>query len=75
MQEYTFNNHRLLVKPNSIPFSGYSYYLFCLKKDSSRRAQELDVYNKFPEEYKFCPYCGEFISPGVKHFFKELKLN
>ena len=61
MYRYIFDNHELRVEPSSISqdFNLYIYHLICWKKGSSTRAQKLDVYNNFRNEYRFCPYCGQ----------------
>ena len=72
MYRYIFDNHELRcrINPNSnVDYHTYNYYLLCLIPGSSTRTQELDFYSKFKEEYRFCPYCGQKISEGIKYFF------
>ena len=75
MHDYFFGEHRLYGREDfSNQFKTLKFFLHCFKKDSYPRAQELDVFNKFKEAYKYCPYCGEYISEDIKHFFTEFKL-
>ena len=74
MYRYIFDNHELRVEPSSISqdFNLYIYHLICWKKGSSARAQKLDVYNNFRNEYRFCPYCGQNISQGINFFLSNM---
>lgn len=66
MHDYFFGHHHLYGREDfSNQFKTLKFYLFCFKKDSYPRAQELDPL------YKYCPYCGKYISEDIKHFFTE----
>ena len=69
MHDYFFGEHHLYGREDfSNQVKTLKFYLHCFKKDSYPRAQELDPL------YKYCPYCGEYISEDIKRFFTEFKL-